>query len=337
MINTVNDASVCEVSRAQHQQQSSGLSLSQVVQKDDDQHTATKIIHDLQQLNPKRPTHKESESKLDLQKTAADKGFVICDNLASGNCMFYALSDQLQRVKGINISHEEIRKELVRFLEKFPKLPDGTELFSFVHGYPSWSDYLKGMEKEGTWGDHVILHAAANRYKTCIRVISSLGCDIMIIPSHPGVIKSNTLVVGHIHELHYVSLRLKQDIPEPSDLIERIRQLYKIREQRLLPVPWCDDPSFNLNEIFTKLRIVGKDKTTGEMKDDITNMTGIYKTHEECEEPPPDGFNRRGSRYGKNNLLSEAGVRLGNFTRTLGQVLPDYCSTFIAKVPRYQI
>ena len=67
------------------------------------------------------------------------------------------------------------------------------------------------MEKEGTWGDHVILHAAANRYKTCIRVISSLGCDIMISPSHPGVIKSNTpLVVGHIHELHYVSLRLKQ-------------------------------------------------------------------------------------------------------------------------------
>ena len=67
------------------------------------------------------------------------------------------------------------------------------------------------MEKEGTWGDHVILHAAANCYKTCIRVISSLGRDIMISPSHPGVIKSNTpLVVGHIHELHYVSLRLKQ-------------------------------------------------------------------------------------------------------------------------------
>ena len=69
-------------------------------------------------------------------------------------------------------------------------------------------------------------------------------------------------------------------------MIERIRQLYKRREQRLLPVPGCDDPSFNLNEIFTKLRIVGKDKTTGIMKDDITNMTGIYKTHEECEEPP---------------------------------------------------
>ena len=69
-------------------------------------------------------------------------------------------------------------------------------------------------------------------------------------------------------------------------MIERIRQLYKIPEQRLLPVPWCNDTSFSLNEIFTELRIVGKDKTTGEMKDDITNMTGIYKTHEECKEPP---------------------------------------------------
>ena len=69
-------------------------------------------------------------------------------------------------------------------------------------------------------------------------------------------------------------------------MIERIRQLYKIREERLLPVPWCEDFSFKVNEIFTRLRIAGKDKTRGEMKDEITNMTAIFKTHEECEEPP---------------------------------------------------
>ena len=68
-------------------------------------------------------------------------------------------------------------------------------------------------------------------------------------------------------------------------MIERIRQLYKTREERLLPVPWCEDFSFNLNEIFTKLRIVGKDKTRGELTDDITNMTAIFKPHEECEKP----------------------------------------------------
>lgn len=64
----------------------------------------------------------ESKLLLDLQKTAADKGFVICDSLASANCMFYTLSEQLQRVKGINISHKEIRKELVQSLKNFPNL-----------------------------------------------------------------------------------------------------------------------------------------------------------------------------------------------------------------------
>ena len=68
-------------------------------------------------------------------------------------------------------------------------------------------------------------------------------------------------------------------------MIERIRQLYKTREERLLLVPWCDDLSFHLNEIFTKLRIVGKDKTRGELTDDITDMTAIFKPHEECEKP----------------------------------------------------
>ena len=75
------------------------------------------------------------------------------------------------------------------------------------------------------------------------------------------------------------------DIPEPTDVIERIRQLYKIREGQLLPFPWCEDFSFNLNEIFTRLRIVGKDKTRRKLTDDITNMTAIFKPHEECEKP----------------------------------------------------
>ncbi len=57
-----------------------------------------------------------------LQKIAAEKGFIISDNSASEYCMFYALSEQLQRVKGIQISHSELRKTLVQFLEEFPKL-----------------------------------------------------------------------------------------------------------------------------------------------------------------------------------------------------------------------
>ena len=68
-------------------------------------------------------------------------------------------------------------------------------------------------------------------------------------------------------------------------MVEKIRQLYGTREQRLLPVPWCEDFSFHLNEIFTRLKIVSKEKTRGELTDDITDMTAIFKPHVECQRP----------------------------------------------------
>ena len=69
-------------------------------------------------------------------------------------------------------------------------------------------------------------------------------------------------------------------------IIERIRQLYKRREGRLVPFPWCDDLNFNLNEIFTRLKIVNKEKTRGTLTDDeITNMTSIFRPHPDCPKP----------------------------------------------------
>ena len=69
-------------------------------------------------------------------------------------------------------------------------------------------------------------------------------------------------------------------------IIERIRQVYKRREGRLVPFPWCDYPNFNLNEIFTRLKIVNKEKTRGTLTDDeITNMTAIFRPHPGCPKP----------------------------------------------------
>ena len=75
------------------------------------------------------------------------------------------------------------------------------------------------------------------------------------------------------------------DFSFPTEIVEKIRQLYGTREQRLLPVPWCEDFSFRLNEIFTRLKIVSKEKTRGILTDDITNMTAIFKAHVECQRP----------------------------------------------------
>jgi len=86
--------------------------------------------------------------------------------------------------------------------------PDGTDLFHFVDGYSSWNAYLTIMKANGTLGDHVLLFDAANYFATCIHVISSLPRhhhDVMICPEY-DVTDSNRLVLGHVHELLYVSL-----------------------------------------------------------------------------------------------------------------------------------
>ena len=65
------------------------------------------------------------------------------------------------------------------------------------------------MAKDGTWGDHVVLFAAANHFQTPIRIISSLDHEIVVQPDH-ALANTNPLVLGHIHELHYVSLQPRQ-------------------------------------------------------------------------------------------------------------------------------
>ena len=65
------------------------------------------------------------------------------------------------------------------------------------------------MAKDGTWGDHVVLLAAANYFQTSIRIISSLDREIVVHPEH-SVADPAPLVLGHIHEFHYVSLQPRQ-------------------------------------------------------------------------------------------------------------------------------
>ena len=57
-----------------------------------------------------------------LATIASDKGFRISDNQGSGNCMFHALSEQLETVKGIKIEHGHLRQSLVQYLRENPKL-----------------------------------------------------------------------------------------------------------------------------------------------------------------------------------------------------------------------
>ena len=82
-----------------------------------------RIIQKLQQMQLDASKVKSrTDLLLGLRKIASDRGFRISDNEGLGNCMFYALSEQLEIVKGIKIPHGKLRQNLVQYLRSDPKL-----------------------------------------------------------------------------------------------------------------------------------------------------------------------------------------------------------------------
>ena len=72
----------------------------------------------------------------------------------------------------------------------------------------------------------------------------------------------------------------------PSHVIERIRQVYQKCEGVILPIPWCEDLNFQIEDIFTRLKIVAKEKTRGiATTKEVTNMTSVFTPHECCKHP----------------------------------------------------
>ena len=59
---------------------------------------------------------------LALRNIASDRGFRMTDNEGLGNCMFHALSEQLETVRGIKTPHGKLRQNLVQYLRNNPKL-----------------------------------------------------------------------------------------------------------------------------------------------------------------------------------------------------------------------
>ena len=105
-------------------------------------------------------------------------------------------------------------------LESFP-----LELFAGQR----WSDYLAEMIKDGTYGDHITLQAAANIFNVQFTVHSSLGVEANTVISpftgHNGVANFN---LGHFAEgqrEHYVCLEVAEiNAENPSDEVNENQQ-----------------------------------------------------------------------------------------------------------------
>ncbi|EGC28914.1 hypothetical protein DICPUDRAFT_85026 [Dictyostelium purpureum] len=122
-----------------------------------------------------------------------------------GNCQMHALSDQIFG----DLEHSVIiRNNIVDWLRKNKGfyLPNGETLSDFVTTN-SWEEYCDSMSKNGTWGDHLTLVAAAEIYKINISIVSSVESQSSsFIEITPSIKCENGILLSHFAEFHYGSL-----------------------------------------------------------------------------------------------------------------------------------
>ncbi|KAL2939570.1 hypothetical protein RDABS01_033729 [Bienertia sinuspersici] len=113
-----------------------------------------------------------------------------------GNCQFRALSDQMFKLPDY---HKFVRKEVVKQLKEHRSLYE-----SYVP--MKYKQYYKKMGKNGEWGDHVTLQAAADRFAAKICLLTSFRetCFIEIIPQFEA--PRRELWLSFWSEVHYNSL-----------------------------------------------------------------------------------------------------------------------------------
>ncbi|KAF7044726.1 hypothetical protein CFC21_053919 [Triticum aestivum] len=120
-----------------------------------------------------------------------------------GNCQFRALSDQFYRTPE---HHRFVRQQVVNQLESHPEIYAGYVPMDY-------REYLKKMPKNGEWGDHVTLQAAADLYGVKIFILTSFR-DTCYIEILPVVQKSNRVIcLSFWAEVHYNSIYPEGELP----------------------------------------------------------------------------------------------------------------------------
>ncbi|XP_072043457.1 uncharacterized protein [Amphiura filiformis] len=152
-----------------------------------------------------------------------------------GNCLFNAVSDQLDLLNLPHQSPSDLRQSVVEFLRRNPSIQaqDGTINFKAIQ--PDWETYCTSMARDGVWADHIVITATAHLLQRDILIVTSSpqGADnddpsIRISGSTDG--SEQPLLLGHVWELHYQSLRkIGTQCKDPAQfksILERFQQIW---------------------------------------------------------------------------------------------------------------
>ncbi|CAI5945338.1 unnamed protein product, partial [Closterium sp. NIES-65] len=156
------------------------------------------VLHSMRVNSGRLPSLRESlSSHQTLTERLAVYGLRELPMVGDGNCQFRALADQLFRNAN---RHAAVRQAVVQQMrahsERYsPYVPD------------SFSRYLRHMARNGEWGDHITLQAAADKYGAKINLITSYPGDQFLIEIFPCQGKpTRELWLSFWAEVHYNSV-----------------------------------------------------------------------------------------------------------------------------------
>lgn len=114
-----------------------------------------------------------------------------------GNCQFRALADQLY---GSEEYHGCIRRQVIEQLQASKEVYSG-----FVLG--DFDNYVTRMRQDCTWGDHVTLQAAADKFGVKVNVLTDYLTDAFILVCPARTLSQKVLRLSFWAEVHYNSVQ----------------------------------------------------------------------------------------------------------------------------------
>ena len=147
------------------------------------------------------PTSRSVEKKVSGNSFASSLRskyeLTIFDVSRDGNCFFHAVERQLG-VLGIVENYVDLRKKAVDHVSA------NKSIFAGFQENSSIDEYIARMSKNGTWADNLIIRALSKALNLNITIIQDTHIDSPIEFNVPH--STTTVTIGHLAELHYVSL-----------------------------------------------------------------------------------------------------------------------------------
>ncbi|KAK3609364.1 hypothetical protein CHS0354_036603 [Potamilus streckersoni] len=175
-----------------------------------------------------------------MHQAAQKNGLKFYDVDPDGNCMFTALVDQLVFEGDHSLDAWKLRQNAVEWLKNNPCSKDGTHYSSFLDS-ESWEEYLLRLSQDTQWGDHIILRATAEFLKRNIEILTPKETlEFHKTKIEPEFSRSGqdekSLLLGHVGESHYVSLRPEdlqqhESITEEEETEKKITKVEKWKDE----------------------------------------------------------------------------------------------------------